>query len=340
MVKAIDSGDASEVMRLVDADPARLELANNWQQETPLIHAAAAGQLEIVKRLIGKGANISAMTRHDDKTALHFAAENGHEEVVAFLLQSGAQAGQESREGFTAFMWACMRGHVRVALLLLEHMGAQAQGLEATDTGSGRTALHWAAQEGHEEMVTALLRRGARADTRATYGMSALTDAVHGGHLGVVLLLVAEVGTQALHERDAQGRSLLHHAIGRKCESVVPYLLSQGVLPNLQDSKGKTALMYAVKGISTGPEMRMMKTLLKHMDGEGLDKRDNRGRTALHVAVHHGRPANIRALLLAGADPTIADASGRVPRTGVGGLACNDQCAAAFSVSKNACYPS
>jgi ankyrin repeat protein len=334
MVKAIDSGDASEVMRLVDADPAQLELSTSyWPPETPLIHAAAAGQLEIVKGLIGKGANVSAMITYENKTALHFAAENGHEEVVAYLLQSGAQAGHQSREGFTAFMWACMRGHVRVALLLLEHMEGQAQGLEATDTYYGRTALHWAAHGGHAEVVTALLGRGARGDTRDRIGMSPLTDAVYGGHLGVVLLLVAELGTQVLHERDAQGRSLLHHAIERRRDNVVSYLLSQGLLPNLQDNQGETALMYATRGISTGPDMRIMKTLLKHMDGEGLDERDTMGRTAVYLAVNHGRPANIRALLLAGADPTIADAYGRVPRAGVG-LPCYDKCVAAFSVSK------
>jgi ankyrin repeat protein len=331
MFRAIDSGDASEVMRLVDADPALLETGNNpWNKETPLMYAAAAGQLEIVKRLIGKGANISAMTTYVDKTALHFAAENGHEEVVAYLLQSGAQAGQQSREGFTAFMLACMRGHVCVALLLLEQMGGQAQGLE--DTRSGRTVLQWAARGGHAEMVTALLGRGARADTRDRIGMSPLTDAVHGGHLGVVMLLVAELGTQALQERDGEGKGLLHHAIERRRENVVPYLLSQGLLPNLKDNQGKTALMYAARGISTGPDMRMMKTLLDFMGGEGLDERDNMGHTALHLAVYHGRPANVRALLVAGADPTIMDNQGRVPRF-VGALRCYDQCNASFNVS-------
>jgi ankyrin repeat protein len=279
-------------------------------------------------------------------TALHFAAIGGHEEVVAYLLENGAQVEQQDGHGYTPLMYASEGGHLRVVLLLLEHMGEQVQGLEVTDERDyGRTALHLAVARGHDEVVIALLRHGARADTRDLRGKSAIMTTLDQGDLKMMGLLVDHLGTQALQERDDEGRSLLHIAVERRNiyrrrrEDGVPYLLSQGLVPNLRDNQGETALMYAARGISTGPDMEIMQTLLDYMDGEGLDERDNAGWTALHFAVHHGRPANVRALLVAGADPTIMDNQGRVSRE-IEAVRYQKQCAASFSVSKNAWCPS
>jgi len=55
----------------------------------PLHYAALNGHLEIVKILIEKGVNVSA--RDDwDRTPLHWAAYNGHVEVAKELIANGA----------------------------------------------------------------------------------------------------------------------------------------------------------------------------------------------------------------------------------------------------------
>jgi ankyrin repeat protein len=124
---AIDSGDASKVMRLLNTDPSLLEGANMsrgiWGTgTTPLIHAADMGQLEIVKLLTAKGANIHATTSRA-KTALHLATTWGREEVVAHLLDNGARTSDRDEIGHTPLMLAARIGRPRVALRLLEHMG-------------------------------------------------------------------------------------------------------------------------------------------------------------------------------------------------------------------------
>lgn len=338
IINAIQAGDWNEVIKALDADPMLLEEVTGFHEATtPLVYAAAAGELEVVRVLIEKGANILATTVNSGKTALHYAADNGDDEMVAYLLDRGAQPGQHGSDGFTVYMYAAMNNHASVVRLLLEH--TEVNGLDATDNYCRRTALHWAAQKGHGEVVAALLRHGARADTRDRAGISPLRTAVYHGRLEILGLLVDHMGTQALlQERDRNGRSLLHIAIRQKQEDIVPCLLSKGLLPNLRDNHGETALMYAAQGISAGPDMRIMKTLLKHMDGQGLDERNNVGWTALHIAANAGRPANVRALLLAGADPTIVDSQGRAPRA-VDAKRCKNQCAAAFTVSTNAWYP-
>lgn len=48
---------------------------------TPLMESAQEGHLDIVKSLICMGANVEAKNASDE-TSLHFAAENGHVEVM------------------------------------------------------------------------------------------------------------------------------------------------------------------------------------------------------------------------------------------------------------------
>jgi ankyrin repeat protein len=313
---AISSGDANEVMRLLNTDPSLLEgvymSGGTWEaQMTPLIYAARVGQLEIVKLLRGKGADIHATTS-DAQTALHCATFKDHEEVVAYLLDSGAQASLQARSGDTPLMLAIRYGHTRVALRLLNHMGGQ--GLEAICQYSGCTALHFAVGGGRTELVAVLLNHGARGDTTSRDGTSALQTAVNEGHVEIVKLLVDRLGPQVLHSRgDPKSGSLLHislNALGRRSEEMVMYLLSTGPWPTVRDENGRTALMCGAGWAS----IKVLWSLLQHTARQELDARCSDGKTALHYAVLRDCHENVRALLLAGADPTIVDDLQRTPR--------------------------
>ena len=59
--------------------------------ETPLHRAATRGQLEAVKFLISKGANINIGREKDGKTALDLAESRGHEEIAEFLKNNGGK---------------------------------------------------------------------------------------------------------------------------------------------------------------------------------------------------------------------------------------------------------
>ena len=70
-----------------------------------------------------------------DKTALHWAAENGHKDVVALLLDKmeGASIAATDYDGKTALHWAAMNGHKDVVALLLDKM--EGASIAATDDG-------------------------------------------------------------------------------------------------------------------------------------------------------------------------------------------------------------
>uniref|UniRef100_A0A7S4KT79 Uncharacterized protein n=1 Tax=Guillardia theta TaxID=55529 RepID=A0A7S4KT79_GUITH len=72
----------------------------------PLHYAALNGHLEIVKILIEKGVNVSA--RDDwDRTPLHWAAYNGHVEVAKELIANGANVMAKTKGDCTPYVRLC-----------------------------------------------------------------------------------------------------------------------------------------------------------------------------------------------------------------------------------------
>jgi ankyrin repeat protein len=153
---ALREGDEGTVLRLVDADPARLErLVDDWAR--PLAVAAWHGHQRLARLLIERGVNVNATGAYGF-TALHCAAEEGHAEVLVVLLREGAHANVRSDAGKTPLMCACDSGHLGVVKMLVQHMeGGRLE--ERSDCG--RTALHYAAAGGHMEVVRFLLLAGA-----------------------------------------------------------------------------------------------------------------------------------------------------------------------------------
>jgi hypothetical protein len=93
---------------------------------------------------------------NDGWTALHWAAEEGHEAVTRLLVNRGAEVNAEGNYGDMALHWAAVRGHEGVVRLLVER-GANVN----AKVSDGWTALHWAAKGGHEGVVRPLELAGA-----------------------------------------------------------------------------------------------------------------------------------------------------------------------------------
>ena len=142
--------------------------------KTPL-HLAVAdrGRVEVVRVLLGHGANVGA---EDDKgrTPLHDAADyrrldvndrreedyvSGKVEVVRVLLEHGANVGAEDNEGRTPLHVAAKYGKVEVVRLLLEH-GASV----GVEDKKCRTPFRMASVAREDETMKLLLEYGAEGD--------------------------------------------------------------------------------------------------------------------------------------------------------------------------------
>jgi ankyrin repeat protein len=92
--------------------------ATNTLGRTPLIISATEGYSELAKIFIDNSADIRIKDQNYNRTALHFAALNGHSAIVEALLKKGADADEKDAVGKTPFDYANQYGHEKVAILL------------------------------------------------------------------------------------------------------------------------------------------------------------------------------------------------------------------------------
>jgi hypothetical protein len=150
---------------------------------TPLMRASLKGQLEVVRRLIDKGADVDAIKTKDGATALMWASQGGNLEIVRLLIEKGANVNAVKKEGATALMRAIQYNHLEIARLLIEK-GAN---VNAAMTYNGITVLMWASTYGHLEIVRLLIEKGANVNAAMKGNrQTALMLASWKGHFEVV----------------------------------------------------------------------------------------------------------------------------------------------------------
>ncbi len=120
-----------------------LVVAQNSKEQlnNQLFEAARAGDAQMVASLLDKGADVNAKFRYGT-TALFKAAERGHAKVVKVLLDRGADATiRDTFYGATAMTWALDHSHAEVVALLLDKVPGSANDVLLTGAREGNAAL-------------------------------------------------------------------------------------------------------------------------------------------------------------------------------------------------------
>lgn len=231
--------DVAQVRWLLDhRAECHLVKSQDNRRATALHWLALHGNLELVQRLVRRGASVARGDR-DGRTPLHYAAGGHSLEVVKFLIASGASVNAKSTVGETPLFDACRAGYApTVSFLISKGAIADASdgyGIRPLDIASGlrsadvfkllasrsaklsQRALNQyvfsAANSGSADLAAFVVGHGAHVNARRWDGATPLFVAAVGGNLEVARFLVAQgagVNTKtwnAVDERTEKGSS-------------------------------------------------------------------------------------------------------------------------------------
>jgi len=109
----------TEVVALLIDRGADIEIRNKGGL-TALHAAAYGGNLDTVKLLVEKGASVNDQKNFYHMSPLHASAEEGHAEIVAFLLDHKAEIEATERNGYTPLTQAGWRQYWDAADILIK----------------------------------------------------------------------------------------------------------------------------------------------------------------------------------------------------------------------------
>lgn len=265
--QAIRLGDRAQVRALLK-DSSQVHARDQWGN-TPLITAAACGDvsmLEILVRagadvratnnagadallraatfedevrwLVSHGANLKTRTPLGNTVLMLAARKAGNSRTVKFLLEQGVNPNEANTYGATALMSAVASEDVECVKLLLDH-GADINAKPHMNEpgfiwGGGRTPLMWAAFQGNEALIQLLIQRGAKVNDFAVVG-TALTQAAWRGKAGAAKILL-DAGAEVNHADLIAHYTPLHWAASseRSAPTLVSLLLARGANPNAE----------------------------------------------------------------------------------------------------------
>lgn len=268
---ACNNGSAAMVDRLLAAKAnANAKLLDG---ETVLMSCARTGNAAAVKALLVHGANAKAAEPEHNQTALMWAAAESHPDVVAILIEFGADIRARSRSYSQTVVGE-------------QTQRAGREKLNYDVMRGGSTPLLFAARSGDAASAKLLLAAGADANDALPDGTSALVLAAHSGHRDVALALLDK---NANPNDMGIGYSALHAAILRSDLPLVKALLAHAADPNLRMTKGTPVRRNSTDYFLLAPLV---------------------GSTPYLLAAKFLEPEIMRTLIAAGADPKLTMPNG------------------------------
>ncbi|KFQ83404.1 Ankyrin repeat and SOCS box protein 3 [Phoenicopterus ruber ruber] len=194
------------------------------------IHEAAAHNSSECLRLLVRAApsdNYINSKTFEGMCALHLSARHGSLESVRVLLEAGADPNEVTTEATTPLFLAVENGHADIVKFLLQH-GANVKGLHSW---SGWNSLHQASFQGCTEIMKILLEKGASKECEDDFGITPLFVAAQYGKLESLRLLVSHGADVNCQAKDRATPLLIAAQEGHA--ECVELLLSKGADPNL-----------------------------------------------------------------------------------------------------------
>ncbi|XP_060637291.2 protein TANC2 isoform X5 [Anolis sagrei] len=271
--------------------------------------------IKVSRLLILGGANINYRTEVlNNAPILCVQSHLGYTEMVALLLEFGANVDASSESGLTSLGYAAAAGYLSIVALLCKKR-AKVDHLDK----NGQCALVHAALRGHLEVVKFLIQcdwtmagqqQGVFKKSQAI--QQALIAAASMGYTEIVSYLLdlpekdeEEVERAQINSFDSLwGETALTAAAGRGKLEVCRLLLEQGAAVAQPNRRGVVPLFSAVRQ----GHWQIVDLLLTH--GADVNMADKQGRTPLMMAASEGHLGTVEFLLSQGSSISLMDKEG------------------------------
>lgn len=226
--------------------------------DEPILLAAMKGYELVAQYLLAAEADITCVTKDNTgRTAMYLAAEYGHEIVIQHLLIADkpkySTVDRQNSSGNSPLMVACMKGHSKIADLLL-----QVNASVTLYNEEGKTALYYALHPAGEDLAMAILARTESVEDFKDIACVFLR-AAELGHERVVTHCLGSMTLIKVQQME-QGKKALYSAASRGHLGVVELLLQNGLEVDPNDSNYPTPLAIAAEA----GEVEIVRLLLEY----------------------------------------------------------------------------
>ncbi|KAK0067730.1 ankyrin repeat protein [Biomphalaria pfeifferi] len=296
---------------------------NQNKGDSPLVKAVQTGDLDLVRWLCFKSADLNEIICFEQLTPLMMAAKEGFVDIACFLLSKQANVEVKGREG-TALDIAVKYKKMECAKILLEEKVKRGL-LDACKTAieykevclmehlhdkftldiKEVRLMEWTIESGSKKILNFLISKGADVNSkilkRSPNSSTQALNFVYPLHLCVAnenLDLIKELVQSGADVNivDANGDTPLFHACAKNSLGIINYLLTNGAKINAQNNFGKTPIFVAVEK----KQLELVNVLLEH--GADINICDEAKDTLVSKAIKCQSSDIVTLLLNRGAD--------------------------------------
>jgi ankyrin repeat protein len=297
---AAGSGSLAAVKQLV-LHGADINVADPVKAQTPLMWAAAEGHSDVVAGLVEMGANVNAVSK-GGFTPLLFSITKNDLPSINTLLKAGAKPNVVLASGSTPLMVAISYHYTDASLALI----AAGADFNVKDR-AGNTTLHLASQQGDLKLVNELLARKFDPNVRTPKSAAPVNARGGGGGFG--------------RGGGAGDQTPLLVAAKSDHLEVMKALIAAGADTTAKAQDGSTLLLSA----AAGARIETIKYVFEQLD-KNVDAVTNNGNTVMHNAVVLGGRTEPECLIVVkylsehGAKLDEKNAAGRTPISSADGI--------------------
>jgi len=286
-----------EIAELLLQHKVDVNSAQKNTMDTGLCITCKKGWLPMVELLLQAQAKVN-LAGQNARTPLHYALENGNEEVAIYLLEHGANANITDAQGDTSLHVACRKQCIKATQAITSQAGINMD----VHNKSHMTPLMYGCQLDDLRLVEMLLRSKAKV-RYSPY----LPTPLHVVHSVACARLILDAGAD-VNTRDDTNCTALHNACGIiNNYDVVQLFIEHSADVNARDKNLSTPLHKACQGGA----LRNVQILLRN--GADVHAIDYQGCSPLHVASKMGYAAVSKVLIEYGANPHLMNGEGFTP---------------------------